>query len=311
MRDLTRLYGHGDAEQAFLAASQTGRLHHGWLLEGPSGIGKAQLALRLAVRLLGGDPDNAADQIAGLVLGGVHPDLRWLQRQPDEKGKLPLDIPVREARELTRFFELRPAMGGARIGIIDSVDELNRFGANALLKTLEEPPRGAVLFLIHHGARPILPTIRSRCRVLKLHAIDDTSTRDVLDKDAPEGWETVASLVPGRPGKIANLASAEARQAIAAAAVIRKEWPRPSDTSLGLFASRAGDSVEAVEAGLLALQDWFADEARKATGQAQQKWSSAWLDLVRKASEARDLAMEPRQVSHALMKTVFSLVETR
>jgi len=311
MRDLTRLHGHGDAERAFLDASRTGRLHHGWLLEGPSGIGKTQLALRLAVGLLGGDPDKAADRIAGLVLGGGHPDLRWLQRQPDEKGKLPVDIPVRDVRELTRFFELRPAMGGARVGIIDSVDELNRFGANALLKTLEEPPRGAVLFLIHHGSRPILPTLRSRCRVLKLHAMDDTATRQVLDKEPPEGWEAIAGLVPGRPGKIAHLASAQARQAVEAAAVIRKEWPRPSDTSLGLFASRAGDSVEAVEAGLLALQAWFADEARRSTGRAQQKWSTAWLDLVRKASEAHDLAMEPRQVSHVLMKTVFSLAETR
>lgn len=311
MRDLSQLLGHEKEEQAFITASQSGRLHHGWLIEGPSGIGKAHLALRLAVRLLGGDPADQQDRVTHLVLNGGHPDIRYLHRSPDEKGKWPVDIPVKDARALNHFFELRPALGGTRVGIIDSLDELNRFGANALLKTLEEPPGNCVLLLIYHGQRPLLPTIRSRCRTLRLDPLSAAETRTILGEVDPDRFEAVAPLVPGRPGKISSLMSDTAQAAIAAIHKLSASWPHTSDVDIARFSSTTGADSVSLEAGQLALQNWFATQARQSDGSSQQMWSAAWLELVQGVSEARDLAMEPRQVAQFMVKALSSVTRAR
>ena len=182
------LYGHDAAEASFLASATTGKLHHGWLIEGPSGIGKATMAKRLAAYMLGArGPETSpldadpSDPVARTCLAGGHPDLRVVHRELNDKGKLRQDITVDQIRELTHFFSLKPAQGGWRVGIIDSLDELNRNGANALLKTLEEPPGHSILFLVNHGTTPILPTIRSRCRVLRVSALSDEDTKRALE----------------------------------------------------------------------------------------------------------------------------------
>ena len=130
----------------------------------------------------------------------------------DDKGKQKSEIPVDSVRELSQFFSLRPALGGWRVAIIDAVDELNRFGANAILKTLEEPPARGVLFLISHGEQAILPTIRSRCRVLRCGPLNEHETLQTLQSAGVEGdrAETVAQLAPGRPGRALQLEGADA-----------------------------------------------------------------------------------------------------
>ena len=115
-----------------------------------------------------------------LVLAGSHPDLRVIRRPVDDKGKRKSEIPVDSVRELAEFFAMRPAMGGWRVAIIDAVDEMNRHGENAILKTLEEPPNRAVLFLISHGEQLLLPTVRSRCRVLRCGALGEHETMSAL-----------------------------------------------------------------------------------------------------------------------------------
>ena len=170
--ELGPVIGHEDAKRRFLDAASSDKLHHGWMLQGPRGIGKARLALQFAAHLLGasaqGSPlsADAENAVGRLIVAGSHPDLRIIRVPIDEKGKAKTEIPVDAVRELAGFFALRPAMGGWRIAIIDAVDELNRFGANAILKTLEEPPPRAVLFLVSHGERAPPPTVRSRCRVI-------------------------------------------------------------------------------------------------------------------------------------------------
>jgi DNA polymerase-3 subunit delta' len=184
-RETTALYGHREAERALLEAYRGGRLPHAWLLGGPAGIGKATLAYRMARFVLAhSDPRRPAVQAAdSLAVDADHPvarriaaqaqgDLLVLERTINEKtGKLRQDIQVDDVRRTVTFFGSTPGEGGWRVAIVDAVDELNSEGANALLKILEEPPRRALLLLVSHSAARVLPTIRSRCRLLALRPL--------------------------------------------------------------------------------------------------------------------------------------------
>ncbi|MBV9510117.1 MAG: AAA family ATPase, partial [Caulobacteraceae bacterium] len=168
-------FEHGEAaERAFLAAAGRGRLHHAWLLTGPEGVGKATFAYRAARRLLGAAPDEGYgllgasphDPVSRQVLVRSHPDLMVLEREVEGAAKARKVIPVDEARRLPEFFAKSPSIAAYRVAIVDAVDDMNSNAANALLKTLEEPPERGVLFLVSHTPGGLLPTIRSRCRRL-------------------------------------------------------------------------------------------------------------------------------------------------
>lgn len=183
-RAVNAFYGHADAEQMLLGNYRSGRMPHAWLIGGPHGVGKATLAYRLA-RFVLAHPNPDAPEVqratslavsdenpaARLVAQDAHPDLLALERRLNDKGKLPQDIAVDDIRKLVPFFGSTAGRGGWRIAIVDTLDELNRFGANAILKNLEEPPERALLLLISHTPGRVLPTIRSRCRVIGLRAL--------------------------------------------------------------------------------------------------------------------------------------------
>jgi len=149
-RDNPDLIGHADAEAEILAALRAGRLHHGWLIAGPRGIGKATLAYRFARFLLAGTPETGTDTlhiapdsaVFRRVAAGGHSDLLTLERRADAKtGKLRREIVVGDVRAVGPFLGLTAGEGGWRIVVVDAADDLNRNAANALLKLLEEPPR--------------------------------------------------------------------------------------------------------------------------------------------------------------------------
>ena len=194
-----RLLGHEAAEKTMLAAQQSGRLHHAWLLAGPRGIGKATLAWRFARFLLsgegegslfGGGPESldvAADAPGrALVDARSHPDLFHLRRtlNPDT-GRMRAEIAVDDVRDLGAFMHMTPAMGKWRVAIVDAADEMNRNSANAVLKILEEPPPNAVLLMVAHMPGRLLPTIRSRCRRLALQPLADEIVMRLLGDYAP------------------------------------------------------------------------------------------------------------------------------
>lgn len=186
-RDTARLFGHAQAEADFLDAFISGRLHHAWLLNGPRGVGKATLAWSIA-RFLLATPDPAEDgglfgapppaaslaidpehPVARRIVAGAEGGLKAIARSVNEKtGRLRAEIVVEDIRNLAGFFQLSAAEGGRRVVIIDSADEMNTAAANALLKMLEEPPARATLLLVSHQPSRLLPTIRSRCRTLRL-----------------------------------------------------------------------------------------------------------------------------------------------
>jgi DNA polymerase III subunit delta' len=178
------LAGHALAEAALLAAYRSGRVPHAFLFVGAKGIGKATLAYRLARFVLAHpDPTTAEVQaatslavdpshpVARRIAARTHADLLVLERTPNDKGVMRQQIAVEDAYRTVSFFGSTAGEGGWRIAIVDSVDELNRFGANALLKVLEEPPRRALLLLISHSLAAVPPTLRSRCRIVTLRPL--------------------------------------------------------------------------------------------------------------------------------------------
>jgi DNA polymerase III subunit delta' len=184
-RETKVLFGHDDAERTLLEAYKGGRIPHAWLIGGPPGIGKATLAYRLA-RFVLAHPDPTASAVqnaASLAIAADHPvarriagqaqgDLLVLERVINEQtGKLYTVIRVDDVRRAVPFFGSTAGEGGWRIAIVDAVDDLQREGANALLKVLEEPPARALLLLVSHAPARELPTIRSRCRRLLLRPL--------------------------------------------------------------------------------------------------------------------------------------------
>jgi DNA polymerase-3 subunit delta' len=188
-RETLSLYGHAEAELAFLDAYLAGRMPHAWLIGGARGIGKATLAYRMARFVFAHPSPQSAQNAAGVAQNGPnltlppehpvvrrvtaqgHPDLLALERVADEKGKMPMFIPVDTVRKTIGFFGSTAGEGGWRVCIMDSADELNAAGANALLKILEEPPAKSLLLVVSHAPGRLLPTIRSRCRRLMLRPL--------------------------------------------------------------------------------------------------------------------------------------------
>jgi DNA polymerase-3 subunit delta' len=186
-------YGNSGTEAALLAAYRSHRVPHALLLIGQKGIGKATLAYRFA-RFVLAHPNPTAPEVqaaASLAVDAEHAvarrmaaraqgDLLILERTPNEKGVLRQQIAVDDIRRTISFFGSTAGEGGWRIAIVDAVDELNRFGANALLKVLEEPPERTLLLLVCHSAARVLPTLRSRCCVMTMRPLEQADVAAAL-----------------------------------------------------------------------------------------------------------------------------------
>lgn len=312
--ELGHVIGHAAAKHEFLSAANSGKLHHGWLLRGPRGVGKARLALQFAMHLL----DNGDGQLSAtaerpvgrLVLAGSHPDLRVIRRPVDDKGKRKSEIPVDSVRELAEFFAMRPAMGGWRVAIIDAVDEMNRHGENAILKTLEEPPNRAVLFLISHGEQLLLPTVRSRCRVLRCGALGEHETMSALAMGGVTGAraDEVARVAPGRPGRALELESADAG-AVADAILNAVRHLGGSDAQSLQTALTAASKSDAAMAA--AMESLFISLQKRAAREndpvAAGDWAECALDVMRIDAEAQALNQDRAQTVAAALSRVARL----
>lgn len=220
-RETRVVHGHAAEEAAFLQAFTSGRLHHAWMLTGPKGVGKATLAWRLARFLLATPGDDgglfaapppttldvpADHAVARRMLQLAEPRNFLLRRGPNDKETALSQITsVDEVRKMKSFFTLSAADGGRRTAIVDSLDEMNPQAANALLKLLEEPPENVTLFLISHQPARLLPTIRSRCRELRLGPLGPGDLAAALEAAggsvAPEEATALAELSAGSVGE--------------------------------------------------------------------------------------------------------------
>ena len=226
-RETAVLFGHSAAQASFLDAFNAGRLHHGWLISGPRGIGKATLAWRLARFLLAtplaqeaGLFDDAPAKpetldvhvdhpVARRLLAGSEPGLFHIRRRVNEKtGRLRDQITADTVRELNSFLSLSAADGGRRVVVIDVADEMNMQAANALLKMLEEPPVRTTFLMISHQPDRLLPTIRSRCRDLRLMPLGPDDMHAALTQagiDAGDETSALAELSSGSAGEAVRL----------------------------------------------------------------------------------------------------------
>ena len=259
------IVGQDRALEQFASAWASRRLHHAWLLAGPKGVGKAAFAKAAARRVLA-DAAGASVHLPGidssdehpmvkLIEAGSHPDMRWLERveNPKKPGTLYRNILIDQVRALSELFELSPAMSDWRVAVIDTVDELDAPGANALLKMLEEPPPNSLFFLVSHAPGRLLPTIRSRCRRLDFQKLDDDAMTSILDGHAPAmsaaERQRIITMSFGSAGRALAFAELDlAKLEDAALAILRQGDPsnaRRSDLATELGKKGAADRYAA------------------------------------------------------------------
>ncbi|MBV9758251.1 MAG: DNA polymerase III subunit delta' [Alphaproteobacteria bacterium] len=313
-----RLIGQGAAEAALTEAARRGRLAHAWLLTGPPGLGKATLAFRFARRLLAGataeraatDPEHP---VFRRVAAGTHADLLTVEREWDERRRrLRGEIVVDDVRAIAGFLRLTPAEGGWRVVVVDGAEELNRNAANALLKVLEEPPPRAVLLLVSAAPGRLLPTIRSRCRQLRLQPLVPDDMAAVLEGYLPDlsrgDRDRLIRMADGSPGRALQLAAAEGVAVAALVDEVLGELPRMTMARAHAVADALGRSDGGFETFMDLLRDSVgaairhaargsadAAEARLAALRPLAAWSDVWHALGHLQDETERFHLDKRQ----------------
>lgn len=218
------LCGHQAAEQTLLQASNGGKMHHAWMITGPTGIGKATLAYRFAKFLLSDDANRGGlfgdgptdlavssdDPDASQITALSHPNLRIIRRAWNkDRNRYFGVIRIDDVRALTPFFGQTVGGNGRRVVIIDSADDMNSNAQNAILKSLEEPPADTIMLLVCNAPGAMLPTIRSRCRRLSLAPLSDQDAKQVLQSRAPDipeaDHDDLLTIADGSPGQAMRL----------------------------------------------------------------------------------------------------------
>jgi DNA polymerase-3 subunit delta' len=316
------LFGHGTAAAALEAAARSGRLPHAWLVAGPPGIGKATLGYRFARWLLAGGADRPAERGAAplhlppdhpvfrRVAAGSHADLRALR--PEAETGVKRVIRVDDARSAIRFLAMTPAEGVWRFVLVDGAEFMRPEAANALLKTLEEPPPRAVLMLTTAAPDRLLPTIRSRCRRLELGPLNGGDTAALLRRLRPElgppDAERLAVMAEGSPGRALELSEGDGlamqllvEEVLAGlAAGDRRRWHAVADavaakrdgsgftTFIALLRREISAAVRRAGRGWGGTPPWLAIRALA-------EWSTLWDSLGRLAAETDGLSLDRKQ----------------
>ena len=323
-RENKTLIGQDRAGESFLDAYNSGKLHHAWLIGGPRGVGKATLAWRIARFLLTTEPNNMFGPPTDLAAPDDHPVTRRInalaepgvyicRRAWDQKKKrLKTVITVDEVRKLKSFFTLSATDGGWRVAIVDAAEELNSAAANALLKVLEEPPKKAIILLVSHQPAKLLPTIRSRCRMLRCETLGADDLLQVLEQ---AGFETknpqaLAELSIGSPGDAIRLISGnglETYQNIISILAKAPNLPRPALTALGNQCAARGNAefyASVITLIELALVRMARHGAKAAMAAAAPQETDVFQKLCQSESQSRIWAELQQQLTARIAHAV-------
>lgn len=310
------LVGHDTQIAAFREAADSGRLHHGWLLTGAEGIGKASFAKAAATRLLA-DAAGPRVHLPGLatpedhpivnyIRAGSHPDLRVLERLTKDKTEdLARSISIEQVRSLQGLFATTPSLSPRRVVVIDSIDDLERNAANALLKNLEEPPAGTIFLLVSHVPGRLLPTIRSRCRLLRFSRLSDDQMRLALQRLLPDEprdeIDALAAAGKGSPGRAIGFAGLDIASIDRAIDRLVGEGD-PTNAVRSWIAKQLGTKAaqRRYEAYLDRVPARIAAEARRREGPALASALGLWEEARRISESAVHLSLDPATTAFEL-----------
>lgn len=330
-----QLLGHNDVEQHLLQLYNARRFPHSLLVTGARGIGKATFAYRLARFLL--TPQEAAGGLFGDALppeslrvgpeketfkriaAGSHSDLLALEGD---------DIKIDQVRAVPAFLSMTPAESDWRVVIIDSADAMNRNAANALLKTLEEPPARAVLILISHNPGSLLPTIRSRCRTVRLMPLHEKNFSTIISNILPEiTSEQRHALAVLSGGSAGDAIFFHEQDAVSLYRDILEQVTGNETTGLHGFADRLNRKeaakqfetfgrlfmiLQARMATLVnpAMQEVFSGEKETLAAIAAGKSADEWLELWDKSNQlladTENLYLDKKQSVITLLRSISS-----
>jgi len=221
-----RVLGHDAVRHRFADMLGRKRLHHAWLLHGPGGIGKRMMARALAADYLcevnQGDASLCQEacgecHACRMMAAGSHPDFMLLEREWNPKSKrINRDVNIEQIRRMLGFLSLSGQESARRVALIGDAGRLNGQAANAMLKGLEEPSQGSLILLVCEDALALPATVRSRCLLQAMGALNPDDVRDILRAMpiADRSLDFAVQLADGRPGKVAALADATVADAL-------------------------------------------------------------------------------------------------
>lgn len=309
-----KFFGHDENRQHIERALAGGRLHHGWILAGPRGLGKAHFAVEFARLLV--DPE---DRYRTLIDHRTHPDIKYVQRlakeapkegeEADPNAELKRSISIDQIRDVQHALTTRPSLGPKRAVIIDAADDLERGGSNALLKSLEEPPVGTYFFLISHASDRLLPTIRSRCQLLRFDPLSLADMISALRQAVPQASdreiELLAATGNGSPGQAFDYADLDFDEIETAIQRIVEKGDPTNKVRHGLAESLSTKSAQArYEAFLRYVPISIANEARTSGAIAAVE---AFQDADRLAQRAVALSLDKQAIIFQMGSLLASL----
>ncbi|QQG35398.1 MAG: DNA polymerase III subunit delta' [Micavibrio aeruginosavorus] len=246
--------GHQDVEAQILDMINSRHLPHALIFAGPEGIGKSTMAFRLARYLLKhglpSEEDSAGglfgdalppvkaenlstdinDQVSRMVAAAGHPDLLTVEREfDDRKNRFKGNVGIESVRRIAPFMHMTASFNGWRIAIIDDADTMTNEAQNAILKILEEPPPQALLILVCHRPGMMIPTIRSRCRLLHFQPLLLADSSNLLKRQEPGLREadlaTLYAITGGSVGQGLRLLEEGGLDVIYKISTLLAQWP--------------------------------------------------------------------------------------
>jgi DNA polymerase-3 subunit delta' len=296
------LIGHDDAWREWRAAMTSERMHHAWILAGKQGLGKGSFALAAAQELV-------AERGVAQPSAAAHPDILLLDHLPandDEEKKraegkpyqTKRNITIDQVRRMQQRLTTRPTLGQRRAVIIDSADDLEKGAVNALLKSLEEPPVGTFFLLVAHRPGRLLPTVRSRCRVLRFAPLPDAEVEAILERAVPQADEATrraaVAAAEGSPGSALGFV----QQGLGAVHGTMRKLLHDGDPAFalrGLLAEEIGarPDRERIQATLELARAVLAGELAAAPRERQARIIAAHGELTTLAAQAPTYNFDP------------------